>query len=93
MAESLPEFYIDQFRVNVAPFGAAMTFGVGDPHPNPGQIQPVQDVVRLRMSLEHLKVMTMLLKRQLKAYEEQTGMPINIPRVVYNAVGLSGEDW
>ena len=34
------------------------------------------------MSLEHAKVMTMLLKRQLKAFDEQTGVPINIPRQV-----------
>jgi len=92
MAEPIPEFYIDEFRVNVAPFGGVMTLGLGAPHPNPGQIQPAQDVVRVRMSLEHMKVMTMLLRRQLKAYEEQFA-PINIPRVVYNAVGLSGEDW
>jgi hypothetical protein len=57
-----------------------MTFGLSDPHPSPGQIQPPQDTVRLRMSLEHMKVMAMLIKRQLKAYEEQAAAPINIPR-------------
>jgi hypothetical protein len=45
------------------------------------------------MSLEHMKVMAMLLKRQLKAYEEQAASPINIPRQVYNGLGLSQEDW
>jgi len=93
MAELIPEFYIDQFRVTLGAFGAAMTFGVSDPHPNPGQIQPAQDTVRLRMSLEHAKVMAMLLKRQIKAFEEQTAISINIPRQVYNGLGLSQEDW
>ncbi|MBI1847111.1 MAG: hypothetical protein HY294_03970 [Candidatus Rokubacteria bacterium] len=89
----IPEFYIDQFRVGVSPWGAAMTCGLSDPHPNPGQAVPVQDLVRLRMSLEHLKVMAMILRRQLKAYEDGTGVPINIPRQVYNQLGLSSEDW
>ena len=80
MAEALQEFYVDQFRMNIAPFGGAMTFGLSDPHPSPGQIQPPQDIVRVRMSLEHMKIMAMLMKRQIKAYEEQTGLPINIPR-------------
>jgi hypothetical protein len=31
------------------------------------------------MSLEHAKVMAMLLKRNLKAFEEQAGVAINVP--------------
>jgi hypothetical protein len=93
MPDEVPEFYIDQFRVTVAPFGGAMTFGLNDPHPSPGQTQPPKDTVRLRMSLEHMKAMVMLMKRQLKAYEEQAMSPINIPRQVYNNMGLSQEDW
>ena len=93
MPEPIPEFYIDQIRLTVAPFGAAMTFGLSDPHPSPGQIQPPQDTVRIRMSLEHMKVMAMMMKRQIKAFEEQAASPINIPRQVYNNMGLSQEDW
>jgi hypothetical protein len=93
MPDPIPEFYIDQFRVTVSPFGGAMTFGLSDPHPSPGQIQPQQDTVRLRMSLEHMKVMVMLVKRQIKNYEEQMAAPINIPRQVYNGMSLSEEDW
>jgi hypothetical protein len=54
---------------------------------------PPRDLATVRMSLEHMKVMAMLLKRQLKAYEEQAASPINIPRQVYNGLGLSQEDW
>jgi len=94
MAEpEVPEFYVDQFLVTLGAYGAAITFGLTAPHPTPGQMQPAQDRVRLRMSLEHVKVMTMLLKRQTKAFEEQTGATINIPRAVYNGLGLSQEDW
>lgn len=89
----LPEFYIDQFTVSLGPFGGTMTFGLSPAHPSPAQQQAPQEIVRLRMSLEHAKVMTMLLKRQIKAFEEQTGVAINIPRQVYNGMGLSQEDW
>ena len=90
----IPEFYVDQVILNVAPFGTAMTFGLGPPHPSPGQTPPAQEVVRIRMSLEHAKVLAILLKRQLKAFEEQGQVTINIPRIVYRAMGLSEqEDW
>jgi len=89
----IPEFYVDQLRINFGAYGAAATFGLTAPHPSPGQVQPPRDLVRLRMSLEHAKVMAMLLRRQLKAFEERTETPVNIPRAVYNALGLSPEDW
>lgn len=91
--QSIPEFYVDAFTVTVTPFGSAMTFGLNPPHPAPGQSTSAQDVVRLRMSLEHAKIMVMLLKRQLKNFEDQAGAAITIPRQVYNGAGLSQEDW
>jgi hypothetical protein len=45
------------------------------------------------MSLEHAKVMTMLIRRQLKQYEEQSGTTINVPMAVYRGLGISPEDW
>ena len=93
MAEpAVPEFYVDQFRTNVNPYGAAITFGLGSPHPTTGQAQ-VNDTVLIRMSLEHMKVMAMIVKKQLKAYEEQTQATVNIPRTLLNQLGLSQEDW
>lgn len=89
----IPEFYVDQFTVSFSAFGGSMTFGLTAPHPAPGQMQTPRDIVRLRMGLEHAKVMAMLLKRQIKAFEEQTGIVIAIPRQVYNGLGLSQEDW
>lgn len=89
----VPEFYVDQFVVSLGAYGAAITFGLAPPHPTPGQMPQTQNVARLRMSLEHIKVMTMILKRQVKAFEEQAGITINIPRVVQNGLGISQEDW
>lgn len=89
----IPEFYVDKSTVTISPFGAALSFGLNPPHPSPGQQQSAPDTVRLRMSLEHAKLVSMLLRRQLKLFEEQMGAKINMPSQVYNSVGLSQEDW
>jgi hypothetical protein len=89
----IPEFYIDSLRVSANPFGITLIFGLSNPDAGVGQMQPAQDVVKVRMSLEHVKVMTMVLKRQIKAVEEQSMAPINIARDVLRQLGLSPEDW
>lgn len=89
----VPEFYVDQFTTTAGVYGVAMTFGLAPPHPSPGPQATSKELVRLRMSLEHAKVMTMLLKRQLKRYEEEMGAAINIPMKVYHSLGISPEDW
>jgi hypothetical protein len=45
------------------------------------------------MSLEHAKVMAMIMRRTLKDYERGTGCPINLPAKLCNEMGLSLEDW
>ena len=94
MAEAdVPDLYVDQFRTTIGAYGVAMSLGISPAHPVPGQGEGTKDLVRVRMSLEHAKVMVMILKRQLKRFEEETGQPVNIPRVVLNGLGLSSEDW
>jgi hypothetical protein len=88
----VPEFYVDQFTVTAGTYGLTMTFGLTPPHPAPGQAAPSREVARLRMSLEHAKVMAMILRRQLKRYEEEMA-PINIPMKLSANLGISPEDW
>ena len=45
------------------------------------------------MSLEHAKVVAMVLKRQLKEYERSTGTSIQLPADVYTGLGVAEEDW
>ena len=93
MPESdVPEFYVDQFHMNISPYGTAITFGLANPNQAAGQAL-TRDTVRLRMSLEHMKIMAIIFKRNLKAYEEQMQATVNIPRTVLNQLGLSQEDW
>ena len=48
----------------------------------------------VRMSLEHAKVMAIILRKQLKQFEEQLGAEIPLPLQVYQQLGVSPkEDW
>ena len=90
----VPDIYSDQFRVTVGVFGVNMTFGLAEPHPVQGGVARTADEkARVRMSLHHAKVIAMLLRRQLKQYEEQTGTDIQIPQNLYASLGIAEEDW
>lgn len=87
-----PDIYSDGVQVGVSPFSIVLTFTVS-PVATPGTQAP-KVVATLRMSLEHAKIMTMLMRRQLKQYEEQLGQPIPIMAQVYQQLGISPkEEW
>ena len=84
--------YTDGVQVGCAPFTIALIFTVSA-SPARGA-QPPQTVADLRMSPEHAKVMAMILRRQLKDFEEQLGRPIPVHPQVMKQLGLSPtEDW
>ena len=45
------------------------------------------------MGHEHAKVLAMLLRRQLKVYEDELGSQIKVMPKLMNTLGLSDEDW
>jgi hypothetical protein len=87
------DVYADQFTVSVGPYGVSITFSLTQPHPAPGQPPQRRDLVTVRMSLEHTKVMAMILHRQLKNYERENSIEIPIPYSLYQQLGLAPEDW
>lgn len=89
----IPDVYIDQMKVSTSVFGVNITFSLSEPHPTAGGTPQPTDKVRIRTSLEHAKIMTMLLKKQLKKYEKETGIDIGIPSQVYANLGIAKEDW
>lgn len=94
MAENeIPDVYVDQMRVTIGVFGVNMTFALSEPHPTSAAAPKPEDKVRLRMSLEHAKIVAMLLRKQLKHYEEGSGTTIEIPSGVYTGLGVAEEDW
>jgi hypothetical protein len=88
------DVYADQFQVSVGPFGCSLNFLLSGPTPPaPGAAPQVERLATVRTSLEHLKVITFMLRRQVLDYEAQTGTDIPIPAQVLNALRIGLEDW
>ncbi|MBI4308672.1 MAG: hypothetical protein HY684_07700 [Chloroflexi bacterium] len=91
--EPAAEYYVDQFFVTSSPYTISLTFGIATAHPQPGQAPTMKNLVTLRMSPEHAKVMVMILKRHLKEYESQAGVSIAVPQQIAAQLGIPLEDW
>ena len=86
--------FIDQFQLNTSPYGATLNFMLTDPMPpSPGTPPKSVRQATVRMSLEHMKVMSFIMQRSMKQYEAQTGTTIQIPMQMLNQMGISLEDW
>src|SRR5690349_14073255 len=91
-AQQVPELYADGVQIGLGPFGAILSFTM-QPAGGPGTTHPVR-VANMRMSVEHAKVLAMLLKKQLKVFESQLGQEIPLHPQLYTQLGLSRqEDW
>lgn len=86
--------YADQFQLSTGPFGATMSFLVSPPTPSaPGAPVTPDRVATIRTSLEHLKVMAFVMKRQVAEHERLTGASVPLPREVLNELRIGPEDW
>lgn len=91
MDPEVPELYTDAVQLSLSPFGVTFAFAM-QPAGQTGNMAPIK-VCNLRMSVEHAKVLAMLLKKNLKTYEQAVG-EIPIANQVYQNLGLSRqEDW
>lgn len=93
MSETI-DGYSDQFQITTGPFGASLTFSVSPPTPPaPGSAPQTETVATIRMSLEHVKVMAFMLRRQLIEHQGKTGVQVQLPREVLNSLQIGPEDW
>ncbi|MDP2935774.1 MAG: hypothetical protein Q8O86_04720 [Dehalococcoidia bacterium] len=93
--EQVPDVYADQFTLGLSAYGVALTFSLNPstPSPIPSQ-QHAEPQAVIRMSLEHAKVMIMLLKKNLKQFElEHLGDPIKLPKRLLQELNLDEADW
>ena len=97
MAENdneIPDIYVDNMQITTGVYGVNITFGLSEPHPSVGGVaQPPDEKARIRMSLQHAKIVAMMLRQNLKNYELNTGTSIQIPQNVYTSLGVAEEDW
>ena len=87
------DVYADSFTITAAAYGAALTFSLRSAHPNQASPTPPERVATIRMSLEHLKTMVYVMKRQLTQYERETGIHVGIPGQVLSQLQIAPEDW
>lgn len=88
----VPHVYADAVQLGVGAFTVSLTFSIA-PIAQPGTQAP-EAVAVVRMSPEHAKLMAILLRKQLKQFEENLGAPIAILPQVYQQLGISAkEDW
>lgn len=87
------DVYADQFTVTITPFGANLSFAVREPHPSPSGAPQSQNLGTIRMSVEHLKTMVMIVRRQILLVEGETGVRAEVPRNILNQLGIAPDDW
>lgn len=93
MVESF-DIYSDSFQINTGPYGCTLNFMLSpSTPPAPGKTPQHETLATIRMSLEHLKLMTFVLRRQIMLHEQQTGVNIQVPTQVLNSLSISPEDW
>jgi len=89
MSEVIPEYYGETLFIRTNPWGVAITFSVADAT---DEVHG-HDVCTVRLSHETAKALSMIIHRQLKNYEGDTGIPITIRSEVMKALDLSQGDW
>ena len=85
--------YVDQFTITLTPFGANLSFAVREAHPSTGQAPQSRHLGTIRMSVEHLKTMVWIIRRQILNVEEQTRVKADVPRDILNQMQIGPEDW
>lgn len=87
------DVYADQFTITITPFGANLSFGVREPHPSAGRQPQSRNLGTIRMSVEHLKTMVMIVRRQILLVEREAGVNAEVPRNILNQLGVAPDDW
>ena len=88
----IPEIYCDGLQLGISAYTAILSLTM-NPAGQTGTMPPI-GVANVRMSLQHAKVMAIMLRKQLKNFEDQAGIEIQIPNSLYQQLGISKhEDW
>ncbi len=87
------EEYSDSFTITLTPFGANLSFALREAHPSSGKPPKIDHLGTIRMSVEHLKTMLMIIRRQVLEVEEQTRIKAEVPREILQQLRIAPEDW
>ena len=88
------DVYSDSFQLHTSPYGATLNFMLSPSSPPaPGKTPQPETLATIRVSLEHLKLMTFVLRRQIMHHEQQSGVNIQVPTQLLNSMRISPDDW
>ena len=81
--------FSDVFQLHINPWSAVITFGRR-------ATKPTEDnryTVRMRMPLQQAKALAVMLLRNIRSYEQETGADIDLPDEVLKVLKIAPEDW
>jgi hypothetical protein len=81
----IPEYYTDSVNFMTNIYGFTLEFGVMQQ-----QDDPPRPLVRIKMSPQHAKIMSLLLRKNVQEYERRIGTVI-LPEGLYQDLGISDE--
>ncbi len=87
------DLYADQFVVSTTPFGANLSFGVREAHPTTARAPQTTMHGTIRMSVEHLKIMVYMIRRQVMKAEHDAGVKAEVAPQILNQLDIHPEDW
>ena len=80
-----PEYYTDSVNFMTNVYGFTLEFGMMQ-----AQEMPPRAQVRVKMSPQHAKIMSLLLRKNVQEYEKQIGTII-LPEGLYQSLGIQDE--
>ncbi len=87
------DVYADSFTVTTGAYGGVVSFSLSPAHPSQGSPIPPERVATIRMSLEHMKTMIFVMRRQLIRHERDSGVRVDVPSQVLSQLQIPREDW
>ena len=83
------EEFSDVFEIHINPFSAAITFGHRATRPEDDD----HYTTRMRMPLQQAKALAVMLLRQIRQYERQMKVEIELHQVMLDGLGIAADDW
>lgn len=91
--KAIPDIYCNGAQMGISPYDVMLELQLNSPLKNPHDKPESVMVGKVRMSLEHAKIFAIMLRKNLKTYEDQTGA-IKVHPNLLKEMGISREeDW
>lgn len=83
------EHFSDVFWTTLSPWSAVVTFGLRQASPDEKDVPKI----RMRMPLQQAKALAVILLRNVRKYEDEANVNIELPQKLLEGLGIPLEDW